>query len=91
MKRLIPSTKFKKDVKRYQNQPKKIAALRELLKILADGTPIPRQYLPHPLQGRYQGFMECHIQGDFLLIYLDHTADEIHLARVGTHHELFGN
>lgn len=91
MKRLVPSTKFKKDYRRYHNHPKKVAALKALLEILQSGAPIPREYLPHPLYGNYEGFMECHIQGDFLLIYIDYSTEEVRLARLGTHHELFGN
>lgn len=38
----------------------------------------------------YSGCMECHIQGDFLLIWIDHITDEIDLVRLGSHSELFG-
>lgn len=68
MKRLQPTTKYKKDLKRYANNPKKIAALTEVLKLLKNEQPIPAEYQPHMLHGNYQGCMECHIQGDFLLI-----------------------
>ena len=30
-------------------------------------SPIPEEYRPHMLTGNYAGFMECHIEGDFLL------------------------
>lgn len=37
----------------------------------------------------YQGCMECHIQGDFLLIWIDPDTDIIELVRLGSHSELF--
>ena len=68
------STQYKKDLKRYQNKPSKIAALKEVLK----------------LSGKMKGFMECHVEDDFLLIWIDEEANIIKLVRLGTHHELFG-
>ena len=43
-----------------------------------------------PLTGNYAGHMECHIEGDFLLIWFDPDTDEINLVRLGSHSELFG-
>ena len=34
--------------------------------------------------------MECHIEGDFLLIWVDGQNDIIELIRLGSHSELFG-
>jgi len=42
------------------------------------------------LSGNYKGFMECHVEDNFLLIWIDETSDVIKLVRLGTHHELFG-
>lgn len=42
------------------------------------------------LTGNYRGYMECHIEGDFLLIRYDPQADYIDLVRLGSHSELFG-
>ena len=90
MKRLFPSTQYKKDYKRYHNKPKKMAALKDVLDMLANEQPIPDEYLPHPLYGRYSGCTECHIQGDFLLIWNDPKSNVIELVRLGSHSELFG-
>jgi len=89
MKKLFPSTQYKKDYKRYKKYPKKIDALKEILKLLQEEKPIPDEYLPHMLHGNYKGFMECHIQGDFLLIWFDPNSDIIELVRLGSHSELF--
>ncbi|MBR1469704.1 MAG: type II toxin-antitoxin system YafQ family toxin [Prevotella sp.] len=84
------STKFKKDLKRYQNQSSKIEALRVVLKHLKQNGSVPLEYRPHMLSGNYKGFMECHIKDDFLLIWIDEARNTIKLVRLGTHHELFG-
>lgn len=89
MKYLQPTTKYKKDLKRYANNPKKLEALTKLLKMLADEQPIPSDYKPHKLHGNYKGCMECHIEDDFLLIWIDPKSNVIELVRLGTHSELF--
>jgi len=48
---------------------------------------IPKQYKPHMLTGNYSDNMECHIENDFLLIWID--KDIIKLVRLGSHSELF--
>ncbi len=90
MKTVFPSGQYKKDFKRYRNQPKKLKALGEVIDMLALGKPIPAGYHPHMLKGQYKGCMECHIQDNFLLIWFDEERDIIELVRLGTHSELFG-
>lgn len=89
MKTLHPTSQYKRDYKRYRNNPKKLAKLFEILKRLRDEEPIPPEYSPHMLTGSLAGMMECHIENDFLLIWLDQDSDCIDLVRLGTHSELF--
>lgn len=90
MKILHPTTQYKKDYKRFRNNPKKIRKLFEILKLLEKEEPIPAEYSPHMLVGNYCGYMECHIEGDFLLIWFDRDSNQIDLIRLGSHSELFG-
>ncbi len=90
MKDLQPTTQYKKDLKRYKNDHKKLDALKAVLEMLRDELPIPAEYRPHMLSGEYKGCLECHIQGDFLLIWIDEKRDIIELVRLGSHSELFG-
>ena len=90
MKTLKPSTQYKKDLKRIRNNPKKAAELLKVLQLLEQELEIPETYKPHLLTGDYSGCMECHIQGDFLLIWIDQQTNEIDLVRLGSHSELFG-
>lgn len=89
MKNLQPTTQYRKDLKRYKNQPKKLDALKEVLRMLQNELPIPAEYKLHMLSGQYKGCMECHIQGDFLLIWFDEERGIVELVRLGTHSELF--
>ncbi len=89
MKKLQPTTQFKKDYKRIKNNPNKVKDLREILEILKNEQPIPAEYKPHALFGEYKGCMECHVQNDFLLIWIDDVNDIIELVRLGSHSELF--
>ena len=89
MKKLQPTTQYKKDYKKYRNNPKKVEALKTVLEMLINEQPIPEEYFPHPLVGNYKGCLECHIESDFLLIWIDDQRDIIELVRLGTHSELF--
>lgn len=90
MKTLKPSSQYKKDYKRFRNIPAKVEKLNEILRKLANEEPIPENNHPHMLTGDYRGYMECHIESDFLLIWFDPETDEIDLVRLGSHSELFG-
>ena len=83
------STQFKKDLKRYQNKPGKIAALKVVLNSLSETGIIPDSYYPHPLHGDFKGYMECHVEGDMLLLWYDMDKQTIKLARLGSHSEIF--
>lgn len=89
-KQLKKSTQFKKDLKRYLHQTSKLLALKAVTLALEETGHVPQEYQPHMLTGNYQGFMECHIEDNFLLIWIDEDSDIIKLVRLGTHHELFG-
>ena len=89
MKELIYTTQFKKDLKKIQNNPKRIAEVKKALKTLKESGILPKEYLPHKLEGIYKGCMECHIEGDLLLIWLDPKTNIIKLIRLGSHSEVF--
>lgn len=90
MKKLRFSSQYKKDAKRFRNQPQKMAKVVEILQMLQNEEPIPKIYRPHMLSGNYAGCMECHVEGDFLLIWIDETENTIGVLRLGSHSELFG-
>ena len=83
------TSQFKKDLKRIQNQPIKIQHLKQVLLTLEENGVIPNQYRPHKLSGNYAGYMECHVENDLLLIWIDAQENIIKLVRLGSHAELF--
>lgn len=83
------SSKFKKDLKRYSHDKEKLIALNDIIKQLEENGTVSEDYYPHPLKGDYAGTMECHIQSDFLLIWIDKDTLTIKLVRLGSHSELF--
>ncbi len=59
-----------------------------MLLLIANDEPLGPEWRDHPLKGGWADHRECHIGGDFLLIYkID--GDIIIFVRTGTHSELF--
>jgi mRNA interferase YafQ len=64
-----------------------------MLLLIANDAPLGPEWLDHALKGPWSGSRECHIGGDFLLIYqLDdlHAPGQVVFVRAGTHADLFG-
>lgn len=89
MKELRYTRQFKKDLKRFLNQPRKLEELNNVLNMLRNEIPLPEKYREHTLTGEYSGCFECHIEGDFLLIWFDEENNVYALSRLGSHSELF--
>ena len=85
---LVPSTRFRKDVKRVKRRGKDMAKLRRVLTLLTQGVALPREYRDHALRGNWNGFRDLHLEPDWLLLYRI-EGDEVQLARTGTHLDLF--
>ena len=88
MRELVSTTRFKKDYQIQKKRGRKIEKLRVLIDLLAAGGSLPVQYKDHPLKGQFQGSRECHVQGDWLLLY-EISDDKVSLLRTGTHSDLF--
>jgi len=64
-----------------------------MLLLVANEGALAKEWLDHPLTGDWSGYRECHIGGDFLLIYRLHAegaTEGIVFSRCGTHAQLFG-
>jgi len=88
MKKVSQTKQFSRDVRRMRRRGKDLRKLQEVVKLLAEGTPLPPSHRDHPLTGPWQASRDCHIEADWILIY---TADEtsLRLERTGTHSDLF--
>ena len=89
MYKLKQSTQFKKDLKKYCNDSNKMKLLREVTTHLVESGKVPRKFKPHRLKGNYKGCFECHLESDFLLVWIDAESRVIKLVRLGSHSELF--
>lgn len=61
-----------------------------MLLLIANEAALPAQFRDHELTGEWRDHRECHVGGDFLLIYqIDEKQNLIIFTRTGTHAELF--
>lgn len=85
------STQFKKDYKRSMKRNRDIDLLDDIIRKLSYGEPLYEANKDHALTGNWDGFRECHIEPDWLLIYkIQHDVLVLTLTRTGTHSDLFG-
>ena len=59
-----------------------------MLLLIANDAPLGPEWLDHPLKGDWVDHRECHVGGDFLLIYQIESG-MINFVRAGTHSHLF--
>lgn len=84
------STKFRKDVKRCKKQNKDMDKFKKIHELLSKGKKLPIKNQDHNLGGDWNGFRECHIEPDWLLIYRkDNKKKILEYARMGSHADLF--
>jgi len=89
MRSIRRDTQFKRDVKRLIRRGKDMDKLKNVIACLVNAEPLGTRNRDHPLKGTLKDCRECHIEGDWLLIYrID--GSELCLIRTGSHSDLFG-
>lgn len=64
--------------------------IESVVDILSKGNKLPVEYKNHKLNGDYEGYSECHIRGDLLMIYkIEKDKLILVLLDIGSHSELF--
>lgn len=88
--KVIHSKDFKKGLKKLKHDTKSIDLAKSIITKLANNEPLPSKHKDHKLTGQYEGFRECHIKPDLLLIYKKEN-DILILTclAIGSHSELF--
>ncbi|MCK4608161.1 MAG: type II toxin-antitoxin system YafQ family toxin [Gammaproteobacteria bacterium] len=76
----IYKNKFEKDIKQLKKRGKDLAKLTTIR--------LEPKHRNHPLKGEYGDCIECHIEPDWLLIYILNDND-ITFVRTGSHSDLF--
>lgn len=88
--KLILTGKFKKSLKLAKKRGLCLELLDKVITMLQNDISLEEKYRDHELKGKYQGFRECHIQPDWLLIYLkEKDVLTLTLVDTGTHADLF--
>lgn len=84
------TTAFLKDWERLSRSGRyDLHRLKEVMLLLvAHDAPLEPEWLDHPLKGEWADHRECHVGGDFLLIYRLEQNTLI-FVRAGTHSDLF--
>lgn len=84
-----PSSRFKKQFKKLTHYDQE--QTRAIIEKLLNNETLERKHKDHALKGEYQGYRECHIKADLMLIYQKHENVLILIGiAVGSHSELFG-
>ena len=73
-----------------KKRKKNLDLLKQIVFKLANQISLDEKYRDHELTGKYKGFRECHIEPDWLLIYLvENDSLTLTLTRTGSHSDLF--
>ncbi|MFA4994743.1 MAG: type II toxin-antitoxin system YafQ family toxin [Bdellovibrionales bacterium] len=88
MLKLKAHKRFEKDVKLALKRGKNTDKLWTIVELLQRGEDLAPRHRPHRLTGDWAPCQECHIEPDWLLIYMT-TDDTLELLRTGTHSDLF--
>jgi mRNA interferase YafQ len=88
MRQIKQSSQFRRDLKRAKKRGKDLSKLAAIVEALATDTPLDAKHVPHPLVGDWRPCWDCHIEPDWLLIYVV-TEEFVELVRTGSHADLF--
>ena len=81
---------FKKQLKLMQKQGRDLSKLHKVIDLIIKEQPLPPKHEDHPIHGKWEGSRDCHIQGDWVLIYeIDETARKVTFHRTGSHSDLY--
>ena len=87
---LVLTGKFKKGLKLAKKRGLDIKLLEDIVNKLQNGIPLEEKHRDHELKGKFKGFRECHIQPDWLLMYLiEDDVLVLTLVDTGTHSDMF--
>jgi len=87
---LILTGRFKRSLKLARKRGLDLSLLDDVVTKLMKGIPLEERHKDHELKGKFKGFRECHIQPDWLLIYLlENDVLTLTLVDTGTHSDLF--
>ena len=86
--KLVYTGRFKKDFKKLLKRNLDEDKLWDIVNKLLNAEPLPTNCQDHPLVGKFGQRRDCHIEPDWILIYLI-RGDKLILERTGSHSDLF--
>jgi mRNA interferase YafQ len=91
MYKVVLSAGYRKALKRIvRNKDFNHLKLESVIHLLETGQKLDRKYRDHELSGEFEGFRECHVQSDTLLVYQIYKNELVLLLiDIGSHSELF--
>ena len=89
MRKPVFTKQFQRDYKKIEKSGKNIYLLQETLRKLINEEILDSTYHDHALHGGWKDCRDCHIQGDWILIYKLVDKDKIYFERTANHSELF--
>lgn len=84
----INKNRFERDLRLILKRGKSLEKIKNIMRQLAEQKPLEVKHCDHPLKGEYVDCRECHIEPDWLLIYMIKD-DSIIFVRTGSHADLF--
>jgi mRNA interferase YafQ len=82
------TNQFKKDYKLAKRRGKRLERLESVTDSLARQQPLRTRHQGHKLTGDLEGYWECHVEPDYLLLYAC-VGGRVVFVRLGTHSDLF--
>lgn len=90
MYRVKFTTAYKRAYKLMKKRGADMALLDDVVDQLRRGETLAPRYRDHSLSGKFQGFRECHIKPDWLLVYLiENDVLTLTLVDTGSHADIF--
>jgi mRNA interferase YafQ len=68
-----------------EKRRKDLDKIYEVMAFLIWEEPLPERCREHKLHGDWEGFMECHIEGNWIMVYTIDEGEKITFAFTGTH------
>ena len=87
MRKLKTTTRFEKDYRKARKSGRDLTRLKRVMTWIAGEQELPPELRDHKPVGNYHGRRECHLAGDWLLIY-KLEGDTVIFERTGSHSDL---
>ena len=90
MRKLKTTSAFRTDLKKLSKS--EIDETKVVVTKLQNDEPLEAKYRDHDLHGNYEGYRECHIRPDLLLVYKKGSEGELlilTLYRISSHTNIF--